>query len=188
MNIASQLKLNEQLKNQRSILVYSTVCLLLSNTLLSVYLITQDKQIVLVPTHINKELTISQFNITEEYLEVIVRDIAMQLLNLTPDTYEYVESQILKLALPSNYGHLKAELKVLGDDVRSRNISVAFQIQEIAVDAKTLECEVVGYLETRMGTMTVAREKKTYRFDFAFENSRLGLKEFHEVRQENEVN
>ncbi|MCE2993409.1 MAG: TraE/TraK family type IV conjugative transfer system protein [Alphaproteobacteria bacterium] len=186
MNVAGQITLNKQLKKHKSVLLYSTAYLLFSNVVLCGYLISQDTKTVLVPTHINKELTLSQSHVSEEYLEVIVRDIAMQLLNLTPDTYDYVETQILKLALPSNYAHLQEDLRVLGDDIRSRNISIGFQISQIVVDVKSLECEVTGYLDTRIGTSGVARERKQYKFEFDYSASKLALKEFYEERQANE--
>lgn len=186
MNVAGQIKLNNELKRHRSILLYSTACLLFTNVVLSGYLLAQDTKVVLVPTHVNKELTLSQSRVTEEYLEVIVRDIATQLLNLTPSTYEYVEAQILKLALPSNYAHLKEDLKVLGDDIKDRDISVGFRISEVSVDVKNLECDVIGQLETRLGTTGISTERKTYKFLFDYSGSKLALKEFYEERQANE--
>jgi type IV conjugative transfer system protein TraE len=184
MNVANQIRLNKQLQGSFTKLMILSGVLLVSNLLLTAIIFRQDLRVMLVPTHINKEVTITVGSVSEEYLELITRDYIGLILNLTPENYEYAESSILKHTHPSSYGAIQHELGELARDIKSRNVAISFSMTDMVVDKRNLKIDVTGYLETKIGLKSVSREVKQYRVTYDFTGSRLTLKEFYEVKDE----
>lgn len=185
MNVANQIKLNERLELHRKKLLIVCSILLVSNLLLCGLLFRQDTNVVLVPTHINKEITLTTgSSYSSEYLELITRDYIGLILNLSPENYEYVQSTILKNTHPSSYGVIKHELDALAEDIKKRSVAVNFQTTDMVVDKKRLQVDIRGYLETKIGLKTVSREQRKYRIIYGYMGSKLTLKEFFEVKDE----
>jgi type IV conjugative transfer system protein TraE len=184
MNVASQIQLNKQLKGSLTKLMFLSGVLLISNLFLTATIYRQDLRVVLVPTHLNKELIVTIGSVSEEYLELITRDYIGLILNLTPENYEYAESSILKHTHPSTYGVLQHELAELARDIKTRNVSIYFSMTDMVVDKQKLTVDVTGHLQTNLGLKAISRELRRYRIIYDFTGGRLMLKEFYEVKDE----
>lgn len=184
MNVASQIQHNYRLKRHRSWLIISGTILMISNLLLSLYITNLESRTIVVPTYIPKEISLTNKHVSEEYLELMARDVINMILNITPHSYEYVESYLLKLSHPSHYGKLKQELMELAEDIKMRDVSISFFITHMTVDVSNLKVAVEGHLETRVGLKTVNRELRKYNVVFDYTGARFSIKDFYEVENE----
>lgn len=184
MNLAEQIKLNKQLEYHRILLSVVGALLLIINLLLSLYIFLQDKQTIIVPSFIPREFNVTTKTASSEYIELMARDIAMQVLNLTQENYEYTKNSLLRIAHPTSYGQLKTQLDELATDIRDRNLSINFTISNIVVDQEGQSAQVSGYLETKVGSKTVSRDLKTYSILFSYVAGTLTLRNFFEVAHE----
>jgi type IV conjugative transfer system protein TraE len=185
MNIAGQIKLNERLKLHRKRLLIVCGLMLVSNVLLCKLLFRQDTNVILVPTHINKDITLTTGSAySSDYLELITRDYIGLILNLTPENYEYAQEAILKNTHPSSHGVIKHELGELAEDIKKRSVAINFRTTDMVVDLRRLQVDVRGSLETKVGLKTVSKELRKYRIVYDYMGSKLTLKEFYEVKDE----
>ncbi|MDF3047695.1 MAG: conjugal transfer protein TraE [Candidatus Midichloriaceae bacterium] len=187
MNIAQQVKANQRLRLEKLILGVLSGVLLLSNLGLTWHIVFKETTTIIVPTQINRSFSVGNSGVSEEYLEMVARDLVTQLLNLTSENYEYVENAMLKIAHPSSYWKLRSELEELASDIKLRKVSVAFAITEMRIDKEALQVDVTGNLETRLGTKTIKREIKKYRVIFDYGAYQLALKEFYEVKDDDKL-
>lgn len=184
MNLGRQIQVNSDLSKHRSLLIIVCAILLCSNLLLCISVVTKDTNTILLPMTLTKSFSVSGKEVSEEYLELISRDLIQSILNITPNNYEYNKEAILKLVHPSFYGALKQQLDTLSEDVKQRQISIYFLPAEMKVSNEELTSEITGYLETRIGLKEVGKLLKKYRMKFDYTGSQLTLKEFYEVSDE----
>ena len=104
--------------------------------------------------------------------------VALVLLNRSPAALDYWMEQILKVADPSAYGTLRAELVKIVTEQRGSDLSQAFVITGLTVDAETLTSVVDGDLKTFVGGQVIASEKKRFRFGWRYAGLRLSLLSF----------
>ena len=100
------------------------------------------------------------------------------LLNRSPTGLDYWMEQILKVADPSAYGALKAELVKIVTEQRGSDLAQAFVITGMTVDPKSLSSTVEGDLKTFVGGQVIASEKKQFRFGWTYVGLRLSLSSF----------
>ncbi|MBS0637001.1 MAG: hypothetical protein JSS12_05780 [Verrucomicrobia bacterium] len=187
MNIETQIKLTSQLKKQRVILLGLVGVFAISNLLLAASLLTADKAVLIMPTHISKEFEISSKKVSEDYLELMARDFVQSFLNMTPDTQEYLNSYVLRLAHPSYHGELKQQLNELFEEIKNKQMTLHFTLNEMDVDQDKLVVKASGYLVKHMGVREVERKLRKYHIAFLNNGTRLMLKEFYEVEDEKET-
>lgn len=186
MDLANQLKLLNKMTKERHALLVLSAGLLAANLMLAYVVLMQDTKTILVPTHFDKTVEISDSYISNSYLETMARDFVGQVLNLTSESYEYVESYVLGMAHPSVYGDLKQQLVDLSDDITKRDISLHFNITEVEANNKTMRVIVRGFLDTRVGYSVVSHEQKQYEILFNYRFGSLLVKGFKEVQNEEE--
>ena len=126
------IKLAELLKKQRNIFVISSVILLVINMLLAILLFAKDQKIILLPSLVSREYTLTKSSISNTYLEDIALDVAHLLLTVTPNTAHASYSKFLKNVYPSNYGDIRKTLTDMKNNLQKKNISSAFFVEEIA--------------------------------------------------------
>jgi conjugal transfer pilus assembly protein TraE len=140
----------------------------------------RDREVLLVPTT-RTPLVISSAGVSSEYLEFVTRDVALMLLNRSPEGLDYWMKQILDLADPAQRGRLKADLVRIVDEQRGSAVAQAFVITKLEVDPKALTSEVTGTLKTFVGAQVIASEDRHFRFDWTYRGLRLALSGFAAV-------
>lgn len=166
---------------QRNFVAAVCLCLLAINLLLTILLITSEKEIVLVPNSIDQEISIKDGKMSNSYLEALTRDVTNLILNITPDNVEYSSKAILKITHPQFYGTLKTELNKRSKDVINRKISTYFAGQSIFVGDDKMSVIVLGKLSTFLGKEEVSVEEKNYAISFKYEGYRPLIMSFEEV-------
>ena len=147
--------------------------------------VTSDEQVVLVPITA-ETLTVSSGGVDAHYLELVTRDTALMLLNRAPESLDYWMEQVLKVADPSAHGRLKAELVKIVDEQRGSDISQAFVISRMEVDAQALTAVVTGTLKTFVGAQVIASQERSFEFSWNRRGLSLGLTGFRQLPTENE--
>ena len=117
----------QALLRQRNMLALISSVLVVATIVAAGMAATRDREIVLTPT-VARPLTISSAGVTAEYLEMVTRDTALLLLNRSPEGLDYWMENILKLAHPSAYGQLKADLMQIVTEQRGSDVSQSFVI------------------------------------------------------------
>ena len=184
MNVTAQTSRITQLQQHRLILAVALLALGISDLLLAASVLMKNRAIVIVPAHIDKEFEISAKGISQEYLELMARDFIQSVLNITPESREYVERYILRLASPKYHGELKQQLGELLEEIRDRQISLHFALSELEVNQRLLAVEASGYLSKYMGTQAIEKKSRKYRLVFSNNGTRLWLEEFYEVESD----
>jgi type IV conjugative transfer system protein TraE len=159
--------------------------LVVANLALSISILTNNTHTILVPMSVSKQFSVGIKDVSNEYIELIARDLTQSILNITPDNYEYTKETVLKLAHPAFYGALQQQLDELVEDVKTRQIGIHFYPIEMSINKDELTAEVSGYLETRIGLKQISKEVRKYHLAFDYSSSQFTLKEFFEVSNEN---
>ncbi|MGB3723202.1 MAG: type IV conjugative transfer system protein TraE [Pacificimonas sp.] len=157
---------------QRNLLALISGALLVLVTGLLVVALTKDREIILQPT-VPQPLTISSAGVSEAYLELVTRDVALMFLNRSPDNLDYWMETILKVAHPKAHGKLKRELVAIVTEQQGSNVSQAFTLTGLDIDAKRLRSTVHGELTTFVGSTVIASDARSFIFDW--DNTGLSL-------------
>lgn len=167
----------QSLLRQRKVLLVAAGASFLVNLALVSSLSTRDREVILQPVN-TRPLTLSSAGVSADYLELVTRDVALMLLNRSPAALDYWMEQILKVADPSAYGGLRAELVKIVTEQRGSDLSQAFVITGLTVDPDGLTSTVDGDLKTFVGGQVIASDKKRFRFGWRYVGLRLSLLSF----------
>lgn len=138
---------------------------------------TREREVLLMPTT-RSPLVISSAGVSAEYLEFVSRDVALTLLNRSPESLGYWMKQILDVADPQMRGRLKADLVKIVEEQQGSEVSQAFVIARLEVDPAALVSTVSGTLKTFVGAQVIASEERTFRFTWTYRGLRLALSGF----------
>jgi len=167
----------QALLRQRKLLLLAGGASFLVNLALVSALGSRDREVILQPIS-TRPLSISSSGVSADYLELVTRDVALMLLNRSPQGLDYWMEQILKIANPAAYGSLRAELVKIVTEQRGSDLSQAFVITGLTVDPKALTSTVEGDLKTFVGGQVIASETKKFRFGWTYVGLRLSLSSF----------
>lgn len=167
----------QSLLRQRNIFAMTSVCLGLLFAGSASLIATREREVLLIPTT-RTSLVISSAGVSAEYLEFVTRDVALTLLNRSPEGLDYWMGQILALADPAQRGRLKAELMRIVEEQRGSEVTQAFVISKLEVDPRALTSEVSGTLKTFVGEQVIASEERRFRFSWTYRGLRLALSGF----------
>ena len=171
----------DKLLKQRNIAVVLGLAILVSNVLLSVAIISSDKEIVLVPNSIDRESSLTKGKMSQAYVEALSRDVVGLMLNVTPSNAEYSAKAILKITHPKFYGALKQALAQRSQDVINRRITNYFFPQSMMVGDDKTSVFVSGKFSSWVGKERVSEEEKTYSITYNYEGFQPLIVDFHEV-------
>ena len=170
----------QALLRQRNMLALISSVLVVATIVAAGMAATRDREIVLTPT-IARPLTISSAGVTAEYLEMVTRDTALLLLNRSPEGLDYWMENILKLAHPSAYGQLKADLMQIVTEQRGSDVSQSFVIKSMSVDPVRLTSDVSGSLKTFVGAQVISSDERKFRFRWTYSGLQLALVGFAQL-------
>ena len=172
---------------QRNQLAAVSVVALITALTATGYAVTKDRQIVLVPMT-RSDVTVSSAQISADYLELVTRDTALMLLNRSPEGLDYWMDEILKLADPSAFGRLKAELVAIVEEQRGSEVSQSFIIRRMDVDPVGLKATVTGTLKTFVGPQVIASDDRRFVFRWRQRGLTLALIAFAQEKSPEQDN
>lgn len=167
----------DRLLRQRKALLLGLAASFLVNVGLAIGLSAKDREVILQPVA-TRAVALSASGVSADYLELVTRDTALMLLNRTPEGLDYWMGAILKIAHPSAYGTLKAQLVKIVTEQRGSDVAQAFVITGMTVDPAQLVSTVDGTLKTYVGGQVIASEAKRFRFAWIYSGLNLSLASF----------
>jgi conjugal transfer pilus assembly protein TraE len=175
---------NQRVLRQRNLLAIATAGMGALTILLFIVILSRDREVVLQPV-LRSPLTVSSAGVSREYLEMITRDTVVLTLNRTPQNLEYWMNSVLDITAPRVQGKIKADLLKIVNEQRGSSIAQFFTIEKMEIDAKNLRSEVTGELNTIVGSKVIARERRTFRYDWEYSGLTLKLIGFGMVMPDN---
>lgn len=171
----------EKILKQRNVAIVVSCVLLSSNFFLSAAIFFSEKEYILVPSTLEKEVLVSNGKLSMSYLEPITRDVVNLMLSVTPQNTEYATNSILKITHPAFRGQLKAALFERNQDILKRRISLHFHPQTIVPGEEPKTVIATGKLSTYLGREEVSLEDKSYSITYTQEGFRPLVSNFHEI-------
>lgn len=160
------------------------VAMVVSNLVLGMLLMgadTTEKTIVTPPT-IERSFWIKGKMVSPEYLEEITRFLSTLVLNSTPKSIDGNIEMFLRYVDPLVYGDLRANMRARADKVKKLDMSTAFYPVKMSTKSETEQTVIVeGDFVTIIGAKQVNKERRSWRFAYAFSGGRLWVKEYFEV-------
>lgn len=185
MDLGIQHSQSQRILRQRNMLVVALAALALLMALVLLWAGSRSREIVLQPI-LRSPLTLTSAGASREYLELVTRDVALLVLDRSPDNLEYWMESVLAVTSPKAHGKIKADLMKIVTEQRGSSIAQFFTMQSMTVDPKTLRSEVSGHLSTIVGSKVVTREPRTFRFDWEYTGVSLRLVGFGMVTKQDE--
>jgi conjugal transfer pilus assembly protein TraE len=185
MDIAHSYAQSQRVLRQRNLLAAVSGLLAAAAVLLSLFLASRDREVILQPV-LRSPLTVSSAGVSREYLELVTRDTAVLTLDRSPANLEYWMKAVLDITAPSAQGRIRGDLMKIVDEQRGSSIAQFFTIQSMEIDPKKLRSTVTGDLHTIVGEKVVAKEKRTFRFDWQYSGVSLKLIGFGMVSPDRE--
>ncbi|EMT9390422.1 conjugal transfer protein TraE, partial [Neisseria gonorrhoeae] len=142
------------------------VNLFLSATLLFKGTIVQT---TLTPPEIWRSMTVSNIAFSKEYLEEMAPYAAYLLLNVTPKTVDYQNSQLLKIVSPDYKDALERELSLNALWVKKNNVGTTFSATEATADISDNTVSIRGVFEVKRNNALV--EQKDRELLISFKNN-----------------
>lgn len=180
-------KFNQDLNlvtKQRNFFLGLTIGLIVIICLLMSYLLGQEKKIVVIPAGFNKEIHLSDRNITTSYLEEMSHFFANNLLDLTPDNFPYRKQIILKYVAPKSIQALNKQLNEEELRYKEYNLKTSFVPTEFVVHQKQLLVIVSGILTSHFGQSGQKIENIKFAIKYQNNNGILLLEKFGITEQE----
>ena len=169
-----------KITRQRNLSIIAGVVLLITSFIQTIIIFRGERSVVLVPSSLSGEVSLSNKRVSSAYLENITRDVMNTLLDVTPDNANYSAEQILKITHPQFYGELKQSLNKRTQEVVSKKITTSFYAKTMVVNSAKNQVFVSGKLATYLGTKMVLEEEKTYSISYEYNNFKLLIVDFHE--------
>lgn len=141
----------------------------------------KDTIVVVTPSVISKEYTITDRAVSKNYLEDMSRDVITTLFNLTPKNVSYMTETVLQMVHPSSYGKVKKELAAIQEDVIVRKVSTVFYPVSMLVDDENLIVHVEGDFFTFIGSSMTNQKRRTFEIKYNYTGAKLTIGGFSEV-------
>ncbi|MDC7812233.1 type IV conjugative transfer system protein TraE [Sphingomonas koreensis] len=165
---------SQRVLKQRNLLIVTTVGLSILSAILLLVTATRDREVVLQPV-LHSPVSVSSAGVSREYLELITRDVAVLTLDRSPSNLEYWMKSVLEITAPSAQGRVRADLMKIVNEQRGSSIAQFFTIQTMEIDPKNLWSTVTGDLHTIVGNKVIAKDRRTFRFDWQYSGLSLKL-------------
>ena len=140
-------------------------------------------QTTLTPPEIRRSMTVSNIAFSKEYLEEMAPYAAYLLLNVTPKTVDYQNSQLLKIVAPDYKDALEKELSLNALWVKKNNVSTTFSATEATADTSDNTVSIRGVFEVKRNNTVVEQKDRELLISFKNNYGTLQLLSIKEVQK-----
>ncbi len=140
-------------------------------------------QTTLTPPEIRRSMTVSNIAFSKEYLEEMAPYTAYLLLNVTPKTVDYQNSQLLKIVAPDYKDALEKELSLNALWVKKNNVSTTFSATEATADTSDNTVSIRGVFEVKRNNTVVEQKDRELQISFKNNYGTLQLLSIKEVQK-----
>jgi len=150
----------------------------------SVYSLISRKSTIVVPANFYREFSISDYDVSDSYLEQMTQYFASLLLNVTPETFEGNSNLLLQHVLSNDYSSFKSQLTQQKQELSKKGVSSTFYISNFKIYRKPLRVKLRGELRLMVGNSSMETKSNTYQIEYVNQHGRLYIKSFKEISRE----
>jgi type IV conjugative transfer system protein TraE len=178
----------QNLKLQRNYAALLCLLMLISNLVLVISLFRAEKQIILVPPGLTREVTLSEYQLGDKYLEEISLFFLSKLLDLNTHNIGYQQSVILRHTSSSFYPQMKLFLAEENKKYAEYNLTTYFIPETLKIDSTNLTVIAKGCLYSQFARSGKNQQEVSYLLEFDYVGGILTISNFTLTEQENEAN
>lgn len=167
----------ESLVKHRNLILVFSLSLLISNILLSAYILTSNKKVILVPG-IKDIMEISDNAVSSSYIQATTDMMLSNLLDLNESNIEVKKQTVLKNTTSNSYQSISNYFDKQIADIIKFKISTYFTPREWKINEKKLLVVVTGILSSRFGENGVEKKEINITMKFEYTGGILRLSEF----------
>ena len=160
---------------------FVSVALLISNVLLSVFVVTADtsEKTIIVPPDLEKSFFVKGDELSPEYIEQMAKYFSQLLLTYHKQNAQSQFNTILRHTNPLVYGEMNTRFLIEVERILRNDISSVFYLMGIHI--KNNSAVLIGEQLGMVGSQVVSKNKKTYQINFNYDSGKLTIVGFNEV-------
>ena len=163
---------------QRNILAGAVVLSLFTSAVLSYKVLVQDVEVRLVPGLGGDEMAISRTSVSQNYLQLVTRDIVMAWSTTTSRSEKHVRSVLLDYACPEYQGSVSQQIYDRWDEIRRKKLTTVFFPSKMKTNTDELVASSRGLLESWVGKNRTSAEKVEFRIEYRLDGGRICFSKF----------
>lgn len=129
------------------------------------YLLLRDN-VKIVPPEVKRPYELGVHYANRDYLTDMAGYVLDRVLTVTPDTVDYNNRVILRMADPSGYGELKSSLEAASLRVKKERISTVWVPKREEVSERSMRVKVIGKLKTYIADKLTSERDKEFIVEF----------------------
>ena len=157
------------------------VALIVSNIILAIGLVigTGREKIVLIPSsNPDSSYWISNNKISNEYMEIMSRNLLSLTLDVSPETVRSQYDAFLRFVTPDLRSYIVENLKKSAENIINNDIAQSFYVDTIKVVPISQTTYVVGNLATYVNNQQVTNIHQLYKIKYATDDMTVKIKEY----------
>lgn len=178
MEIKTLSYMQNSLRAQRNFAVLICLFLLASNLVLSVLLLNSEKQVILVPPNLEREVALSEEKLNRGYLEEMGTFFLSKMLDLSNHNIDSQSAVVLRHTSPSFYNQMKEFFQSEKQKYAEYNLTTYFIANSIEVIPEQLTVVAKGTLLSQFAGRGKSEEPVTYRLTFDYIGGILTISNF----------
>lgn len=169
MNIANFKQGWNGLQSESKFFKKLTVCLILANIVLVIFLFNKETVVVIEPWTLTQTAQLEKSSSSRNYKEAWGLAVAELLGNLTPSNVEFVIDRVKPLLAPSIYNDVVRNANEQALYLKEDRIAQSFMPRTIEYEASTNKVFVKGNSYTTGASGTIGKDEKGVRSEMTFE-------------------
>lgn len=177
---SSMLNDNKRLKK----LSYGLLALVFVLAITNYRLISNEKVVITPCGNPENSMWVGVDSISPEYMRAIGRDIITLALNVSPETIQEQNSELLYYVTPQLRTYLVEGMKEATQKIIDTGITQTFYIDEMKVVLATQTLYITGYLKTYIGKQQTSNIQQVYKLKFKTGDMNVKISEFRQLDPE----
>jgi len=168
--------LKRQNRFYRLVIFLLIICIMIS-WIITYYAIRSEK-VVLVPYGLSQQVSVSERDVDNAYLEEFIKFVMYCAFSYTPETVRFQFGRLLVTFSPSSYAKYKKIFDDMAKDVETGGISSSFVVTSIRVNKVMKRAVVTGFMnQWSRENLVVKNEQRRYLLDYEVNQGRIYVKE-----------
>ena len=178
MEIKTFSHMQSSLRAQRNFAVLMCLFLLTSNLTLSIWLFNSEKQVILVPPNLEREVALSEEKLNRGYLEEMGTFFLSKMLDLSSHNIDSQSAVVLRHTAPSFYNQMKEFFQNEKQKYAEYNLTTYFIANSVEVIPEELTVVASGTLLSQFASSGKSEEPVTYHLTFDYIGGILTISNF----------
>lgn len=137
-------------------------CLIITNLISATGWFQKADKIVLIPSTLSEQATISPDESSESYVRAWALHVALLVGNITPGNADFVMKNLGEILAPESYRAIRDALAQQIADIKADSLTVAFEPRQVVYEPKTRKTFVYGQFSSRGSVGEPIKVMRTY--------------------------